>query len=33
MMQPSKDWNGCDTGDLLRPARIRSIFILSVANC
>lgn len=26
MVQPAKDWNRCDTADLLRPAKIRSIF-------
>jgi hypothetical protein len=27
MMQPTKDWNRCDTTDLLRPPKVRSIFI------
>ncbi len=27
MMQFAEDWNHCDTAELLRPAKIRSIFI------
>jgi|SRR5208282_422208 len=27
MMKPAKDWNRCDTADLLRPAKIRSISV------
>ena len=36
MMQLAEDWNHCDTAELLRPAKIRSIFMqremMSVAN-
>ena len=27
MMEPAEDWYRCDAPDLLRPAKIRSIFV------
>ena len=27
MMEPTEDWYRCDAPDLLRPAKIRSIFV------
>ena len=27
MMEPAEDWYSCDTSDLLRPLKIRSILI------
>ncbi len=27
MMEPAEDWYRCDAADLLRPAKIRSIFV------